>query len=136
MRDHHFARNQTVNGALIQLGRDGRVLWMSEPAGQWLNFYFPSELCSSSTLPETLRRWARQQSERLKRATAVAERPEPLTVQKDQRRLTVRWICEGDHARLLLRVEVRVLTMRRHSPTCSGRTVFPCVLAAFASVIG
>jgi DNA-binding CsgD family transcriptional regulator len=101
-----------VQGFLI-IDREGRIRRATEGAERWIKHYFGAAP-RADQLPTTLHEWVRSQVRARGRADADRTVPQPLSVERDQRRLTVRLVSQSPDAILLLdetatRVEPAVL---------------------------
>ena len=89
-----------AHGFLI-VDRAGRIRRATEGAERWITRYFGSAP-RADQLPATLHEWVRSQERARGRADAIQAVPEPLSVERDQRRLTVRLVWQSPDAILLL----------------------------------
>lgn len=93
---------------VVVLSRLGRVMRASATAREALASYFGGSR-SAYGLPEPLARWVAHQDGVGRAADAVPPPREPLTIEREGRRLVVRHLCEREQCLLLLREEATVL---------------------------
>ena len=89
-----------VQGFLI-IDRDGRIQRATEGAERWITRYFGSAP-RADQLPASLHEWVRSQERARGRADAIHAVQQPLSVERDQRRLTVRLVWQSPDVILLL----------------------------------
>jgi DNA-binding CsgD family transcriptional regulator len=89
----------SMHRGLVVLDHDGRVLWMTKRAEQWLSSYFPRPL-DGNELPAELQRWIQ-----IRRASQKQNGnfglPAPLVIAQPESRLIVRY-SEDSRARQFL----------------------------------
>ena len=89
-----------AHGFLV-IDREGRIRRATEGAERWITRYFGSAP-RADQLPATLHEWVRSQERARGRADAIHAVQQPLSVERDQRRLTVRLVWQSPDAILLL----------------------------------
>jgi len=86
--------------AAVVLSRDGHVLSTSALAQEfWADYFDVSR--TADDLPDVVRRWMKHRDE----TPTGIQAPSPLFVDKNEKRLTVRVVPDGDHTLLLLTEE-------------------------------
>jgi DNA-binding CsgD family transcriptional regulator len=86
--------------AVILLSKTGRVKLLTPRAQQWLESYLGA--LRADRLPEGLEAWFRQQEATVSRLDLTSPPRMPLVIERADRQLIVRHLCEGDHCCLLL----------------------------------
>ena len=89
-----------VQGFLI-IDREGRVRRATDGAERWITHYF-GPAPRPDRLPAKLLEWVRSQEKARGRADAIHVVQQPLSVERDKRRLTVRLVSQASEAILLL----------------------------------
>jgi DNA-binding CsgD family transcriptional regulator len=89
-----------ANGFLI-VDREGRIRRATERAEGWITRYF-GPAPRADHLPSTLHEWVRSQEKARGRADAIHGVQQPLSIERDQRRLTVRLVSQPPDVILLL----------------------------------
>lgn len=98
---HQEAIEQT---ALISLSTDGKVQWMTQPAGEILHRYFPPSKARIS-LPDPLQRWVDRHVLPFSKSTETCSTIRPLVLELDGRRLSIRFSCNTGLEPLYLLLE-------------------------------
>ena len=86
---------------VVFLGRTGRHL-ISPRARCLLTLYFDDGPARAHQLPEDLRRWVREQAERLGRGNTLTAPPRPLVMKREDTRLSIRLIPDSPGDLLVL----------------------------------
>jgi DNA-binding CsgD family transcriptional regulator len=93
---------EKLDQGVVVLTRDGRVALANARAIQWITKYFGSLSARGNRLPETLQRWVKHQEIFLEKIDGVPPPRKPLLVERDGKRLTVRFVSDSDQTLLLL----------------------------------
>jgi DNA-binding CsgD family transcriptional regulator len=89
------------NHAFVIMGREGRIRRVTERAERWLTHYF-GPAPRSSYLPVRLQDWTQRHDAMGGRRAAVPAVRRPLVVEREGRRLTVRFVSQPPDGMLLL----------------------------------
>jgi len=107
-----------IDHGVIVLNAVGRVRTLIGSARQYLVEFFASPSRLPHHLPETLRRWAHRQDAVLTQRDDVPRAPEPLIVDREGKRLVVRFCSFGGQRVLLL--EARATVPQPQALECLG----------------
>ncbi len=112
MQQELTAFRQVMGGldqGVVCLTRDGRIRLQTARAQHLVAEYFGGSRRRANRLPETLRRWVRQQEALLDGKDDVPAARQPLIVERDGRRLVVRLVTEAAQDLLILEEQQTVL---------------------------
>jgi DNA-binding CsgD family transcriptional regulator len=91
-----------VDRGVIILTREGRVQTTTIRARHWIAEYCGSCSGLSDSLPESLQRWVQHQLSHLYENSEVPAPPEPLVIEREDCRLVIRLLCDGEQNLLLV----------------------------------
>jgi DNA-binding CsgD family transcriptional regulator len=92
---------EVLDRGVVALTREGSVLLMNTRARQWLEDYFGRRSLLGNHLPEILERWVRHEEDLLEEKDNVPPPRKPLFVERGDKRLVVRHMCEQTQCLLL-----------------------------------
>jgi DNA-binding CsgD family transcriptional regulator len=101
---------ESARQAIVTIDARGRIRWWSPLARRWLAEYFGRFSCAGGKLPDTLRRWLHQHRLPGIRATSIPRPREPLVLERNGRRLTVRILSDEGSCQTLAIEEQRTLS--------------------------
>jgi DNA-binding CsgD family transcriptional regulator len=123
LREQAVAGEQTLDSTrvgLVVIGRGGLIPFCSAKARQWLATYFEKPP-RPGQLPETLRRWVVRQQLPSSASASLPHPRQPLVMDREGRRLTIRLLPESAPGRQLLvlqeRLELSAPLLRRFGLT-------------------
>lgn len=96
---------EKADPGMILLDVTDRILQANACAQRWMVEYFGGPLRQGNYLPEALERWVRQQKVLYGEREQVPPPREPLVEEREDKRLIVRMVADGDRQLLLLEEE-------------------------------